>query len=92
METTQIIQETVNNTAYILLIVKIVAAVFVVSVGTFAAAIAQGNIAQKACESLSKCSEVAEKGIRNVFFTGIMFVETCALYCVIVAFVILFVM
>jgi F0F1-type ATP synthase membrane subunit c/vacuolar-type H+-ATPase subunit K len=92
METTQIVQETINNSTYIILIVKIIAAVFVVSIGTFAAAIAQGNIAQKACESLSKANEVAEKGIRSVFFTGIMFVETCALYCVIIAFVILFVM
>lgn len=90
METTHIVQQAINNNSHLILMVKIIAGVLVVSVGTFSAAIAQGNIAQKACESLSKADETAQKSIRSVFLAGVMLVETCALYCLIVAFVIFY--
>ena len=89
METTQIATAVINNQE-ILLIAKLVASAFVVSAGSFAAALAQGRIAEKACESLSVANQAAESGIKSVFFYGIVFVETCALYCLILAMIFLF--
>lgn len=90
METTSVVSSVVENNQHILLIVKLLASAFVVSVGSFAAAIAQGKITQKACESLAAGNQNAEPGINRVFFLGIIFVETCALYCVILAMIFLF--
>lgn len=89
METQQIATAALNNSAYLVLITKYLAATLVVSVGSVAAAIAQGNIAAKACESLAQ-NEKAESAIRGTFLLGIVFVETCALYCVILAMIFVF--
>lgn len=90
METTQIVTTAIDNGQNILLIVKLIASAFVVSAGSFAAAIAQGKIAEKACESLANANQAAENGIKSVFFYGLVFVETCALYCLILAMIFLF--
>ena len=90
METTQVVTTLVDNGQHILLIVKLLTSAFVVSVGSFAAAIAQGRIAEKACESLAAGNQAAENGIKSVFFYGLVFVETCALYCLILAMIFLF--
>lgn len=90
MEPTQVVTTIVDNNQHILLIVKLIASAFVVSVGSFAAAIAQGKIAEKACESLAIGNQAAENGIKSVFFYGLVFVETCALYCLILAMIFLF--
>jgi F0F1-type ATP synthase membrane subunit c/vacuolar-type H+-ATPase subunit K len=90
MEATQTITTVVDNGQHILLIVKLIASAFVVSIGSFSAAIAQGRIAQKACESLAVANQAAESGIKSVFFYGLVFVETCALYCLILAMIFLF--
>ncbi len=90
MEPTQVITTIIDNNQHILLIIKIIASAFVVSAGSFAAAIAQGKIAEKACESLSVGNQTAENGIKSVFFYGLVFVETCALYCLILAMIFLF--
>ena len=89
METIETTQAVIQNAPDILFMTKIICATLVVSMGTFASALAQGKIAQAACESIAKGSEAAEKSIRNVFFYGIVFVETCALYCLILALILL---
>lgn len=90
MEANQVVTTVIDNGQHILLIVKLVASAFVVSAGSFAAAIAQGRIAEKACESLAVGNQTAENGIKSVFFYGLVFVETCALYCLILAMIFLF--
>jgi F0F1-type ATP synthase membrane subunit c/vacuolar-type H+-ATPase subunit K len=90
MESSQIVTTVVDNGQHLLLIVKLIVSAFVVSVGSFAAALAQGRIAEKACESLATANQTAENGIKSVFFYGLVFVETCALYCLILAMIFLF--
>jgi F-type H+-transporting ATPase subunit c len=89
METAETTQAIIQNAPNIALITKIICATLVVSTGTFASAFSQGRIAQAACESIAKGNEAAAKSIRSVFFYGIVFVETCALYCLILALLLL---
>jgi F-type H+-transporting ATPase subunit c len=91
METQQVINTVINNSAFILTVTKYIAATIILAVGTVAAAIAQGKIAAKACESLAQ-NEKAETSIRSTFFLGVLFVETCALYCFILSMIFVFVL
>lgn len=90
METTSVVSAVVDNNQHIILIAKLISSALVVSVGSFAAAIAQGKITQKTCESLAVGNQNAEAGIKRTFFFGIVFVETCALYCMILAMIFIF--
>lgn len=92
MDSVSVVQTAVDNNQHIILIVKIIAAASVVACGSFAAAIAQGKIAAKACEGIASGTEKSEEGIRRVFFFGVVFVETCAIYCVLLAMIFLFVL
>lgn len=92
MEPVSVVQTAVDNNQHIILIVKIAASAFVVACGSLAAAIAQGKIAAKACEGIASGNSTAEEGIRRIFFFGVVFVETCAIYCVLLAMIFLFVL
>lgn len=65
------------------------AAAIVMSVGALGACISQGKISSKTCESIS-ANPSAEKSIRSVFFTGMIFVETSAIYCLIISLILIF--
>jgi F0F1-type ATP synthase membrane subunit c/vacuolar-type H+-ATPase subunit K len=90
MEPVSIVQNAVDNHQHIILIVKIVSSAVVVACGSFAAAIAQGKIASKACEGMAASNEHSAPGIRQIFIFGVVMVETCAIYCVLLALIFLF--
>lgn len=79
-----------ENVINYLEIVKYVSAALLVGVGSVGVAISQGKIAQKACESLAQ-NEAAEKGIRGIFTMGMFLVEASAVYCLLIALILLFV-
>ena len=74
--------------AYVI-IAKYFAAALVMAAGAVGASISQGKISAKACESIS-ASPQSEKAIRNIFFTGLLFVETSSIYCLIIAAIFIF--
>ena len=58
--------------------------------GSIGPAIGQGMIGMKACESIGKYPESANK-VRTVMFISISMVETSALYCLLIAGVLLWI-
>jgi F-type H+-transporting ATPase subunit c len=71
----------------ILTLIKIsqyIGAALVMAVGAVGSSMAQGKISAKACESLAQ-NPNAEKSIRTIFFTGIIAIETSAIYCLLIA-------
>lgn len=71
----------------VLALVKVaqyIGAALVMAVGAVGSSIAQGRISAKACESLAQNPE-AEKAIKNIFFVGIIAIETSAIYCLLIA-------
>lgn len=91
MEIQQVANTVLNNSAFLLMATKYISATMILAVGTVAAALAQGKIAAKACESLAQ-NEKADAAIRSTFFLGVLFVETCALYCFILSMIFVFVL
>ncbi len=68
--------------------VAYIAAAFVVAVGTFGPAIAQGLIGSKACENVGKYPESAGN-IRMAMMIAMVFPETLSLFAMLIAIIIL---
>lgn len=77
-----------NFEAYIL-ITKYIGATLVMALGAIGVSIAQGKIAGKACDAIAQNPSV-EKPIKSTFFIGMVFVETSAIYCLMIAIILLF--
>ena len=86
----ELINSTINNIDIYLTIAKYIGATIVMSMGALGACLAQGKIASKACESIASNIN-AEKSIKTTFFIGMVFVETSAIYCLLIAIVLLFI-
>lgn len=71
-------------------IAALIAAGFVMGVGSIAPALAIGNLVGKALEGMARQPE-ASGDIRNAMFIGIAFAEAIALYALVVAFLLIFV-
>ena len=71
-------------------IVKYLSAALLVAIGSIGVAKSQGGIAEKACESLAQ-NPAAEKGIRSIFTMAMFLVEASAVYCLLIALMLLFV-
>lgn len=61
-----------------------IAAALVMGLGSIGPAIGQGLIGMKACENIGKYPENANN-IRNAMIIALALVETCALYCLLIA-------
>jgi len=80
-----------DNVDYLITISKYAGAAFVMGIGTLGVAKAQGNIGATACESLSKTVDTnTQSAIRNAFFLAMIFVEASAIYCFILALILIY--
>ena len=68
---------------------SIVAAGFTVSVGSIGPALGQGRAVAQALEAISRQPEAADT-ITRTLFVGLAMVESTAIYCLVVALVLLF--
>ena len=66
-----------------------VSAAFVVGIGTIGPAIGQGNIASQACKSIGKYPESAGN-IQKAMIIGLGMVESCCVYALVVALILIF--
>ena len=64
-------------------------AAFVVAMGVVGGAIAQGRIASEACKNIGKYPESGGK-IQTAMIIGLALVESCCVYALLVALVLLF--
>ncbi len=64
------------------------AAAFVMAAGAIGASMAQGNVAAKACESVSNNPQ-SEKTVYSMFLMALAIIETSAIYCLVIAFVLI---
>lgn len=67
-----------------------IASAVAIAFGTLGPSVAQGIIGARACENIGKYPESAGN-IRNLMFTALALVETCAIYAMVIAVLILFV-
>ena len=74
--------------AYIFKAVAFFAAAFAMSIGSIGPALAQGMIAKEACNATAKSPESA-KSIFKTMVLSMILVETCALYNLLIAILIL---
>lgn len=70
-------------------IVSTVVAAVAIAIGTMLPAIAMGKAIASALEALSRQPE-AEKSISRTLFIGLAMIESLAIYCLVVALIILF--
>jgi F-type H+-transporting ATPase subunit c len=82
-----VIVQTVDWSSLII-IAKYIAAALVMGFGAIGASIAQAKIAEKSCESIAQNTS-AEKSIKFIFGAGIIAVETSAIYCLLIAIILL---
>jgi F-type H+-transporting ATPase subunit c len=61
-----------------------------IGLGTISPALAQGNVGARACENMGKFPESAE-AIRSSMLAAIVFIETSAIYALMIAGAILFI-
>jgi len=66
-----------------------VAAAFAIAVGVFFPALAMGRAVASALDALARQPE-AEKTISRTLFIGLAMIESLAIYCLVVALIILF--
>lgn len=66
----------------------VLGAAFIMGLGSIGPAIGQGLIGMKACENVGKYPENSGN-IRTAMFISLGFVETCALYCLVIAYMML---
>jgi F-type H+-transporting ATPase subunit c len=69
-------------------IAKYLGAVLVMAAGAVGASVAQAKIAAQSCESIAQ-NPNAEKSIKFIFGAGIIAVETSAIYCLLIAIILL---
>lgn len=68
----------------------LLASAFCMGMGTFGTAIASGRVAAKACEKIALNPEQYSVMMRTSLFAQVL-IETCAIYCLIVSFALIFV-
>lgn len=68
----------------------VLAAGFAIGIGTIGPAIAIGNLVGKALEGIARQPEAANQ-IQTAMFIGIAFAEAIALYALVIAFMLIFV-
>ena len=71
-------------------IAQYVAAAIVMGLGALGACLAQAKVASKACECIAQ-NPTVEKEIKNIFFSGLLFIETSAIYCLVISIILLLV-
>lgn len=79
-----------ENVLEYVLIAKYCAAAFVMGIGTVGPALAQGYLSAHACEATSKNPE-ARSDIFSMMLYGLVAIETSAIYALLIAFILLFV-
>ena len=65
------------------------AAAFAIGIGCLGAALAQGRAVCSACESMARQPELLGE-LRMVMIMGLAFIESLAIYCLLVSLVLLF--
>jgi len=70
-------------------IVSILGAVFAVSIGAIAPALAEGKSVAAALEAISRQPEAAGV-LSRTLFVGLAMIETTAIYCLVIALLLLF--
>lgn len=70
-------------------LVSTVAALVAIVIGTMLPAMAMGKAITQALDALSRQPE-AEKGITRMLFVGLAMLESLAIYCLVVALIVLF--
>jgi len=70
-------------------IISTVVAGFVIAIGTMLPAIAMGKAIASALEALARQPE-AEKTLARTLFIGLAMIESLAIYCLVVALIVLF--
>ena len=71
-------------------VARYIGAAFVMGIGTIGPALAQGLVGSKACETLGKYPESANK-VRTPLFVILGIIESSAIYALIVALLLIFV-
>ena len=74
----------------LLQVVRIVAAGATIAVGSIAPALAEGKALAQALESIARQPDASDT-ISRTLFVGLAMVESTAIYCLVMAFIILFV-
>lgn len=74
----------------LLQVVRIVAAGATIAVGSVAPALAEGRALAQALESIARQPDASDT-ISRTLFVGLAMVESTAIYCLVMAFIILFV-
>jgi len=72
------------------LIARIVVAGFTIAIGSIAPALAEGRALAQALESMARQPDASD-AISRTLFVGLAMVESTAIYCLVMAFIILFV-
>jgi F-type H+-transporting ATPase subunit c len=85
METTQIVT---TDWVAIITVAKYISASIVMACGAVGASNAQAKIAAQSCESIAQNTS-AEKAVKFIFGAGIIAVETSAIYCLLIAIILL---
>jgi len=73
----------------IVAIVSVVAAAFTISIGTIAPALAEGRGLEQALRAIAQQPDESNT-ITRTLFVGIALVESCAIYCLVIALIIIF--
>lgn len=68
----------------------VISVAFLMGIGSVGAALGQGLIGAKACENIGKYPESA-KTIRAAMMLALIFVETGAIYCLLLALILVYV-
>jgi F-type H+-transporting ATPase subunit c len=66
-----------------------IGAALAIGLGTIGPALAQGNVGARACENMGKYPETAEQ-VRSAMMIAISFIETSAIYALMISGAILF--
>lgn len=74
----------------LLRIAEALSSAFAVSIGCSAAAIAQGMAVKQACDSMARQPDLAGE-LRFTMIIGLAMIESLAIYCLLVALILLFV-
>ncbi|OGB83054.1 hypothetical protein A3F66_03560 [candidate division TM6 bacterium RIFCSPHIGHO2_12_FULL_32_22] len=77
------------NGYYIARAAALFGAAFAIAIGTLGPSIGMGLIAKKGCEMIGKYPESANK-VRMTLLLSISFVEACAVYALLIGFLLIF--
>ena len=77
------------DTQTIIAVVSMVVAGFAVAVGSIGTALAQGRSVDSALDAMARQPDLAER-ISRTLFIGLAMIESLAIYCLVVALILLF--